>query len=84
MRYLKYTEDDISWWDKDAYNFQGVGNPIGYLDSKNVGIKEGEKVFDWGSGLGVDAFIAWRRVGDEGTVLGWDIAKKQVEMWNKR
>ena len=47
-------------------------------------IKPGEAVLDLGSGLAVDSFIAAARVGEQGTVVGLDISKKEVQHAQKR
>lgn len=41
-------------------------------------IKNGDKVLDIGSGLGIDSYIAGNRCGEDGEVIGIDIAKQQV------
>jgi len=51
----------------------GCGNP-GSLGT----IKEGDVVLDLGSGAGMDAFLAARRVGKKGKVIGVDITKEMV------
>ena len=38
-----------------------------------------DEVLDVGSGLGIDSFIAATAVGPTGSVVGLDIAKKEVE-----
>lgn len=52
----------------------GCGNP-GALSR----IKEGDVVLDLGSGAGMDAFIAARKVGKDGRVIGVDITKEMVK-----
>jgi SAM-dependent methyltransferase len=49
-------------------SFAGVGNPHLRAD-----IQPGETVVDLGSGAGLDAIIASRRVGPEGAVIGIDL-----------
>jgi len=51
----------------------GCGNP-GALGA----IKEGNVVLDLGSGAGIDAFLAARRVGDQGKVIGVDFTKEMI------
>src|SRR3990172_3070811 len=43
----------------------GCGNPLALAD-----IEPGITVLDLGSGPGFDAFLAWRRVGSQGRVIG--------------
>ncbi len=49
-------------------SFAGVGNP-----HLRANVQPGETVLDLGSGAGLDAIIASRRVGPEGTVIGIDL-----------
>lgn len=49
-------------------SFAGVGNPHLRAD-----LRPGETVLDLGSGAGLDAIIAGRRVGPSGTVIGVDL-----------
>ncbi|MGZ4834333.1 MAG: arsenite methyltransferase [Terriglobales bacterium] len=46
----------------------GCGNPLALAE-----IREGMTVLDLGSGAGFDAFLAWRRVGAAGRVIGVDM-----------
>jgi len=79
MTFLEYTEEQIRIAGRDAFNYQGVGNP-----HKHARIRVGDRVLDLGSGLGVDSFIAASRVGDEGSVVGLDISKGEVVHASKR
>jgi len=49
-------------------SFAGVGNP-----HREVEIEAGTRVIDLGSGAGLDAFIAARRAGPGGSVIGIDL-----------
>jgi SAM-dependent methyltransferase len=51
----------------------GCGNPGALGD-----IREGETVLDLGSGAGMDAFLAARRVGPNGRVIGVDFTKEMI------
>lgn len=52
----------------------GCGNPTG------LGmIKDGETVLDLGSGGGIDVFLASRKVGDRGRVIGLDMTPEMVQ-----
>jgi SAM-dependent methyltransferase len=54
--------------------FAGTGNPF------NVGpIEEGERVVDLGCGAGIDSFVAARRVGPDGAVIGVDMTPEMLE-----
>ncbi len=52
----------------------GCGNPVAHAS-----LKEGETVLDLGSGAGFDCFLAARRVGPSGKVIGVDMTPEMVE-----
>ena len=52
----------------------GCGNPTGLAS-----LKEGETVLDLGSGGGIDAFLAAKKVGETGNVIGVDMTKEMVQ-----
>jgi len=52
----------------------GCGNPTAIAS-----LKPGEVVLDIGSGGGIDAFYAARRVGAEGRVIGLDMTPQMIE-----
>src|SRR3990170_3661478 len=51
----------------------GCGNPLA-IDS----LKQGETVLDLGSGAGMDCFLASRRVGKKGKVIGIDMTPEMI------
>lgn len=51
----------------------GCGSPIAYAS-----LKEGEIVLDLGSGFGFDCFLAAKKVGDAGRVIGVDMTPEMV------
>jgi len=51
----------------------GCGDPISI-----AGLKEGETVLDLGSGGGIDCFLAARRVGETGYVIGVDMTPEML------
>jgi arsenite methyltransferase len=53
----------------------GCGNPIAYAD-----LKPGEVVLDLGSGGGMDAVAAARRVGPDGRVIGLDMSTEMRQL----
>lgn len=55
-------------------SFAGCGNPVAISD-----IKKGETVLDLGSGAGLDVFMATKRVGDKGKVIGVDMTPEMVK-----
>jgi arsenite methyltransferase len=52
----------------------GCGNPLAMLD-----LREGETVLDLGSGGGIDCFLAARRVGPTGRVIGVDMTPEMID-----
>jgi SAM-dependent methyltransferase len=52
----------------------GCGDPVSLAD-----IREGDTVLDLGSGGGLDCFLAARRVGPEGRVIGVDMTPEMLE-----
>ncbi|TVR74511.1 MAG: methyltransferase domain-containing protein [Spirochaetaceae bacterium] len=69
-----YTRSDISEVPEGSNLGLGCGNPtaIGSL-------REGETVLDLGSGAGFDCFLAARRVGAGGRVIGLDMTPQMLE-----
>ena len=56
----------------------GCGNPVDF-----AGIHEGETVLDLGSGAGLDCFLAGRKVGPTGRVIGVDMTDPMLELANR-
>jgi len=52
----------------------GCGNPLAFGK-----IKEGDVVLDLGSGAGIDAILAAKKVGSKGKVIGVDMTEEMVE-----
>ncbi|MBI4682413.1 MAG: methyltransferase domain-containing protein [Nitrospirae bacterium] len=52
----------------------GCGNPAALAD-----IKEGETIVDLGAGGGIDCFIAAKKLGDKGKVIGIDMTDEMLE-----
>jgi len=72
---LGYQKDDLDATPAEAIDsFAGVGYHFGLAD-----LKEGERVLDLGSGSGTDIFIAAKKVGKGGKVVGVDMTDKQLE-----
>lgn len=65
---IGYSEDDLNAVPEGANLGLGCGNPLQFAD-----VKPGETVLDLGSGAGFDAFLAWRKVGPLGRVIGVDM-----------
>lgn len=71
---LGYDADDLAALPDEANLGLGCGAPIGYLAPQ-----PGETVLDLGSGAGIDAFLAARRVGPSGRVIGVDMTPEMLE-----
>lgn len=61
----------------DANLGLGCGNPTGMGE-----IKEGDIVLDLGSGAGFDCFLAAKKVGSSGKVIGVDMAEEMIDRAN--
>ncbi len=70
---LGYSEDDLSDIPRESNLALSCGNPIMIAD-----LKEGETVLDLGSGAGFDCFIAARKVGVSGKVIGVDMTPEMI------
>jgi arsenite methyltransferase len=70
---MGYSNEDISSVVEGANLGLGCGNPtvIGNL-------KQGEIVLDLGSGGGFDCFLAAKKVGDKGRVIGVDMTPEML------
>ncbi len=76
---VKYDDEDVKHIPKEVLDrFYGCGSPIAM-----AGVKEGESVLDLGSGGGIDCFIAAKKVGKLGKVIGVDMTDKMLEIANK-
>lgn len=71
---LGYDAGDLAALPDEANLGLGCGAPIGFLAPE-----AGETVLDLGSGAGIDAFLAARRVGKEGHVIGVDMTPEMLE-----
>ncbi|MGQ0535972.1 MAG: methyltransferase domain-containing protein [Methanobacteriota archaeon] len=69
-----YSPGELASVPAGAYLGQGGGNPVA-----DAGLSPGERVVDLGCGAGLDAFLAGRKVGPEGEVLGLDQSPALVE-----
>lgn len=73
-RGIGYGESDLGHAPEGANMGLGCGNPTAL-----AGLHEGEVVLDLGAGGGMDAFIAGRRVGPAGWVIGVDMTPEMVQ-----
>jgi SAM-dependent methyltransferase len=72
-RALGYTAEDIASAPEGSELGLGCGNPTAIAS-----IQPGETVVDLGSGAGFDCFLAARRVGDRGQVIGVDMTPDMI------
>ena len=63
---------------KDSILGLGCGSPTSFAN-----IQAGETVVDLGSGAGIDVFIAARKAGDNGHVIGVDMTDEMLEKAKK-
>ncbi len=68
-----YTAEDLQLVPDLAVLGVGCGNPTALAD-----LKEGETVLDLGSGAGIDVFLAAKKVGEHGRVIGVDMTEDMV------
>jgi SAM-dependent methyltransferase len=73
-RKIGYSEEDINSVPEGANLGLGCGNPVALAS-----LKEGETVLDLGSGAGFDCFLAARRVGRNGRVIGVDMTPEMID-----
>jgi arsenite methyltransferase len=70
---IGYSPDDIESVPDDSVLGLGCGNPVALAS-----LKEGETVLDLGSGGGIDVFLAAKKVGSNGKVIGVDMTEEMV------
>jgi len=71
---IGYSEEEISSVPEGANLGLGCGNPTALAS-----LKEGETVLDLGSGAGFDCFLAARKVGNAGRVIGVDMTPDMID-----
>lgn len=71
-RSIGYTDEELKIVG-EANMGLGCGNPLAYGK-----IKEGDIVLDLGSGAGIDAILASRKVGEKGKVIGVDMTEEMI------
>ncbi len=69
-----YSDDEMNAVPDGSNLGLGCGNPVAI-----AALKEGDIVLDLGSGAGFDAFLAAKKVGKSGRVIGVDMTEEMVE-----
>jgi arsenite methyltransferase len=69
-----YSPEELAAVPEDANLGLGCGNPTAL-----AGLKPGETVLDLGSGAGIDCFLAARKVGPAGRVIGVDMTPEMID-----
>ncbi len=75
---IGYSEIELQSIPQDSIMGLGCGNPTALAE-----IKEGETVLDLGSGAGIDVFLAAKKVGKKGRVIGVDMTEEMVKKGEK-
>jgi len=73
-RRIGYSEEEISSVPEDANLGLGCGNPVALAS-----LKKGQTVLDLGSGAGFDCFLAAKKVGRSGRIIGVDMTPEMVD-----
>ncbi len=71
---IGYTEEDMKSVPQSANLGLGCGNPVAIAS-----LKQGETVLDLGSGAGFDCFLAARKVGEKGRIIGVDMTPEMID-----
>jgi len=69
-----YSAGELESIPEEANLGLGCGNPAAL-----AGLKKGEVVLDLGSGAGIDCFLAARKVGPQGRVIGVDMTPEMID-----
>lgn len=71
---IGYKDDELASVPEGANLGLGCGNPVALAS-----LKDGETVLDLGSGAGFDCFLASKKVGNKGKVIGVDMTPEMLE-----
>lgn len=72
-KHIGYTDSEMQSVPEGSNLGLGCGNPVAIAS-----LKKGEIVLDLGSGAGFDAFLASKRVGKKGRVIGVDMTSEMI------
>ena len=75
---IGYSEKEIQGVPEGSNLGLGCGNPVALAS-----LREGETVLDLGSGAGFDCFLAAKKVGEKGKVIGVDMTPEMVKKANE-
>jgi len=71
---MGYTKADLDAVPKGANLGLGCGNPVAIAS-----LRRGERVLDLGSGAGFDCFLAAKKVGQSGKIIGVDMTPEMID-----
>ncbi len=71
---LGYSTEELQAIPPEANLALSCGNPFAFAD-----LKPGENVLDLGSGAGFDCFLAAKKVGENGKVIGVDMTSEMIK-----
>ncbi len=71
---MGYSKEDLISIPTEANMGLGCGNPVALAS-----LKEGETVIDLGCGGGIDVFLAAKKVGNKGKVIGIDMTEDMIK-----
>ncbi len=71
---IGYSRQELNSVPEGADLSLGCGNPVALAS-----LKEGETVVDLGSGGGLDCFLAAKKVGEKGKVIGVDMTPEMID-----
>ena len=71
---IGYTDEELENIPGGANLGLGCGNPVALAS-----LREGETVLDLGSGAGLDCFLAAKKVGEKGKVIGVDMTPEMID-----
>ncbi|MCX6656076.1 MAG: arsenite methyltransferase [Candidatus Bathyarchaeota archaeon] len=71
---IGYNVKELEAIPQEAILGLGCGSPVAY-----VGLKPGETILDLGSGGGIDVFLAAKKVGVKGSIIGIDMNEAMIK-----